>query len=51
LNKIVKDISDFHNTKRLIKPYEKSPIEITQDEIEQFNEIKLKHNYKVEEKH
>lgn len=39
-----------HNTKRLIKPFDKAPIEITAEEIDQFNEMKLEHNYQVEEK-
>eukprot|EP00703_Trepomonas_sp_PC1_P006981 JAP89625.1 Hypothetical protein TPC1_30880 [Trepomonas sp. PC1] len=50
LNKIVKEIALHHNTKRLVKPYDKTPVDITVEEIEQFNELKLQHNYKVNDK-
>jgi hypothetical protein len=30
----------FHNTERLIKPYNKTVMEITREEIEEYNEIK-----------
>ena len=41
----------FHNTERLIKPYNKTVMEITRDEIEELNEIKRGHNEKVDGKH
>ncbi len=51
INKHLKDLTKEHNFSRLVKPYNKTPAEITLDEIEQFNEIKRKHNGETDKKY
>ena len=44
INKIVKEVMEFHNFSRKIKPYNKTPAEVTVDDIEQFNQMKSELN-------
>ena len=51
INKIVKEVTEFHNFSRKIKPYDKTPAEVTVDDIEQFNQMKSEMNQDVETKY
>ena len=51
INKIVKEVTEFHNFSRKVKPYDKTPAEVTVDDIEQFNQMKSEMNQDVETKY